>query len=149
MQYISKGGIWVCGIVLGEEAIVHCSCSSEQEKQSTGNQLPPADRLEHRLIEADGEEHEQKAKDHEIRVQNPCVLSNAQIAHHLMDGRVAWTKEAINGESEHKKKRTDYPGKCKWSYIVDPFKSHAIVLYLHLCHQFEAFHCFFMKMRCE
>lgn len=57
MQRIVQGGNWVCGIELSKEAIIHCSCSCEQEERGTDSQPLPADRLSHGLIEADGEEH--------------------------------------------------------------------------------------------
>ncbi len=113
MQLIVQDGSWVCGIVLGEEALIHCSSSCEHEERATGSQSPPADRLSHRLREADGEEHEQQAKDYQIGVQNPCIPSYAKIADHLMYGRVAWTQEAINGEHEHKKDGTDCSSRCE------------------------------------
>ena len=43
-------------------------------------------------------------------------LPYAEIADHLIDRRVAWTQEALNGEHEHKKDGTDYASKCEWSY---------------------------------
>ncbi len=100
MQRIVKGGMPVGDIVFGEKAIVHYPCSSEEEERGTGNQPPPTDRVAHRLRETDGEEHDQKTRDHQIAIQQPGVLPHAEIADHLIEGRVARTQEAIKGDHE-------------------------------------------------
>jgi hypothetical protein len=84
------------------------------------------------LIEADDVEHAQKAKDCKISVQNPCILSYTEIADHLLDGRVAWTQEAINDEYKHKKDGTDYSSKYKESCKVAPSPSRAYGMYFHV-----------------
>src|SRR6266567_1946771 len=141
MQRIVKGGMWVGDIVFGEKAIVGYPCSSEYEERGTGNQPPPTDRVLHRLRETDGEEHDQKTRDHQIAVQKPGVLPHSEIADHLIEGRVALAQEAIKGDHQQREDGTDYPSHDEESCQAVPNPSRAVGIYSRLYHLCESFQC--------
>ena len=98
------------------------------------------------MRETDGEEHDQKTRDHQIAVQKPGVLPHAEIADHIIEGRVARTQEAIKGDHQQREDGTDYPSNYEESCQAVPSPSRAVGIYArlyHLCETFQySLHCF-------
>ena len=125
------------GVELGEQAGVHDARSGEYQERGTGQQPLPADPWPQRLGEADGEEHGQQTRDHQVRVEDRGMRTHAQIANHLRDGRVAWTQQTINGDHQHSDGSIEDSAPHEESYQASLNRSRNFGMSSHLCKQFR------------
>ncbi|HYL42192.1 MAG TPA: hypothetical protein VEU97_02300, partial [Ktedonobacteraceae bacterium] len=106
-----------------EDTLVHDPCPAKAQQNCTCEQPSTTDYWTHSLVEANSKDDEQQTGDHKIRVQNPAIRSNSQVAYHMMNWRVAWMQEACQGEYQCTKYGTDYSYKRYESRGDDPFPS--------------------------